>query len=115
MDQFELQQEVWEADRQVVDLRSQAASGHTRALVGMGVLFTSLGIMAAQSMMMGGSLPAAMVLPFASGAGIGVTLFGTGVWKRDSAEMNVDMARSEARHLHKVYEERFENPKNDCK
>ncbi|MBT9582872.1 hypothetical protein IV102_05955 [bacterium] len=112
MDRFELQQEVWDADRKVSDLRSQASSGHTRALVGMSVLFTSLGVMAVQSIMMGGSLPAGLAVPVAVSAGIGMTAFGTGLWKRDNAEINMDVARSEARHMHSIYEKRFENPKD---
>lgn len=108
MDQFELQQEVWDADRKVADLRHQAASGHSRALVGLSVMVTSLTTMVAQSLLSGGSLPGNLLIPLAVGAGAGVTLMGHGVWKRDTAGMEVDFARSEAMHLHKVYEERFQ-------
>ena len=107
MDRFELQQEVWDAERQVASLRQQSASGHQRALVGMGVLFTSLGVMAAQSILSGGNLPATLSLPLVASSGVGLAAFATGIWKRDTAAMEVDGARFEAQHLQSLLEKRF--------
>ena len=43
MDQFELQQEVWDSQREVANVRAKIQTGQTTAVAGMGVLFTSLG------------------------------------------------------------------------
>lgn len=110
MDRFELQQEVWDADRQVANLRQQSAAGHQRALVGMGVLFTSMGMMVAQSILSGGSLPPSLSVPLIAGCAIGLTAFGTGVWKRDTASMEVDSARFEADRLKSIQQQRFPLP-----
>jgi len=109
MDRFELQDSVWDADRKVAHLKHQVASGHTRALVGMSVMFTSLGVMAAQSLATGG-LPPALSIPLAVATGVGVTLFGHGLWQRDSREMDIQMAQIEARSLQDIYTRRFEEP-----
>lgn len=106
MDQFELQQEIWESKHELAAIRSQVQSGQTRAVAGMGVLFTSLGIMAAQSALSGG-LGAAQMIPVAVGAATGVTLFASGLWKRDTNEMNVMEARMNVEHLQAVYDKRF--------
>ncbi|MBS2039835.1 hypothetical protein JST97_32925 [bacterium] len=106
MDRFELQQEVWDSQREVANLRAKIQSGQTTAVAGMGVLFTSLGIMAAQSMLTGG-LSALQMAPVAVGAATGVGIFATGLWKRDSNEMNLTEARFNAEHLKAVYDQRF--------
>lgn len=106
MDQFELQQEIWESKHELAALRGQVQSGQTRAVAGMGVLFTSLGIMAAQSMLSGG-MSALQMAPVAVGAATGVTLFASGLWKRDSNEMNVMESRLNVEHLQAIYDKRF--------
>jgi hypothetical protein len=106
MDQFELQQEIWESKHEMAAIRGKIQSGQTLAVAGMGVLFTSLGIMAAQSALTGG-LAAAQMIPVAVGAATGITLFSTGLWKRDSNEMNVLEARLNTEHLQAVYDKRF--------
>lgn len=107
MDRFELQQEVWDAERQVINLRHQSAAGHQRALVGMGVLFTSLGVMAAQSILSGGSLPPSLSVPLVASSAVGLTAFASGIWKRDTAAMEVDSARFEAERLKGIQQQRF--------
>lgn len=111
MDRFELQQEVWDADRKVDQLRHQAATGHTRALTGLSVLVTSLVTMAAQSILTGGNgLSPALLAPLIVGTGTGAALLAHGVYKRDSAGDEISLARIEARHLQSVYDQRFEKP-----
>jgi hypothetical protein len=106
MDQFELQQEVWDSQRDVASIRAKIQSGQTLAVAGMSVLFTSLGIMAAQSIISGGLAPLQMA-PVALGAATGIGLFSTGLFKRDNNEMNLTEARLNADHLKAVYDKRF--------
>ena len=106
MDQFELQTEIWASKHEQAAIRGRIQTGHTMAVAGMGVLFTSLGIMAAQSALTGG-LGAAQMIPVAVGAATGITLFATGLWKRDGNEMNVLEARLNTEHLQAIYDRRF--------
>ncbi|MBN9419185.1 hypothetical protein ABS71_15575 [bacterium SCN 62-11] len=106
MDQFELQQEVWDSQREVANVRAKIQTGQTTAVAGMGVLFTSLGIMAAQSILSGG-LSAAQMIPVGIGAATGLTLFSTGIWKRDTNEMNLFDARLNHENLQNIYDKRF--------
>ena len=109
MDRFELQDACWEADRKVTQLQHRATSGQTEALVGLGVLVSSMGIMLAQSIMSGG-LPGAMMVPLAVSGAVGAGTLTHGVWKRDEAEMDQTMARIDAQGLHAVFHNRFEKP-----
>ncbi|MFN8609800.1 MAG: hypothetical protein U0931_19830 [Vulcanimicrobiota bacterium] len=106
MDRFELQQEVWDSQREVASIRSKIQSGQTTAVAGMSVLFTSLGIMAAQSILGGGLSPLQMA-PVAVTAATGIGLFTAGIFKRDNNEMNLSQARFNAEHLQAVYDKRF--------
>jgi hypothetical protein len=106
MDRFELQQEVWDSQREVASVRAKIQTGQTTAIAGMSVLFTSLGIMVAQSLMTG-TLSASQMIPVAAGAATGLTLFSTGIWKRDTNDINLMDARLNSEHLQNVYNKRF--------
>lgn len=106
MDQFKLQQEIWDADRQVAQMRQTISSGHSIAVAGLGVLCTSLGIMAAQSILSGG-LPGMQMIPAAVGAATGVTLLTVGASKRDNAQMEIGSAHFKSELLQSIYDKRF--------
>lgn len=107
MDRFELQQEVWDSQREVANMRARIQSGQTLAVAGMSVLFTSLGIMATQSILSGAGLTPLQMAPVALGAATGIGLFTTGLFKRDNNEMNLTEARLNSQHLQAVYDKRF--------
>jgi len=106
MDQFELQTEIWASKHEQAAIRGRIQTGQTLAVAGMGVLFTSLGILAAQSALSGG-LSAAQMIPLGVGTATGLSLFATGIWKRDSNEMNTLEARLNTEYLQAIYDKRF--------
>ena len=82
MDQVELQDSTRQAELQVMKGRLKELRGEKTALVGMGVLFTSLGLMSAQTLLAGTSLPAALSVPLIATTAIGLTTFAAGLSKR---------------------------------
>jgi len=106
MDQFELQQEIWDADRQVAQMRQTISSGHTTAVAGLGVLCTSLGTMAVQSILSGG-LPGLQMIPLAVGVATGITLVTVGTARRDNAQMGIGTAQFKTDLLQSIYDKRF--------
>ena len=109
MDQVELQDSTRQAELQLMKGRLKELRGEKTALVGMGVLFTSLGLMSAQTLLAGTSLPAALSVPLMATTAIGLTTFAAGLSKRANGANEQDEAKCAVEDLQYVYQKRFPN------
>lgn len=108
MDQVQLGGAIEEAGQKVDALRMRECQGQRSAVAGAGVALAGFSALLVGQACAGGNLPVNALVSATAAAMSGVGIFATGIWRRDSANMENFSARMELDNLEKIRDSRFE-------